>query len=387
MKRVLVIEDNDEIRREVAEILGFEGFTVTEAENGRIGLERARERVPELVICDLMMPDLDGYGTLEALRADAPTATVPFLFLTARAERRDMRRGMELGADDYLTKPFTVDELLAAINAVLGKRARIEQQSEAKLATLREQLSTALPHELRTPLACIMGYAEILADPTQSANREEVAEFAQRILGAGMRMNRITENSLLYMQLELLRRHGNKNALGTARPVRLHKLLEAAARAKAEAYGRQTDLVLQLAEATTGVSESYVTKICEELIDNALKFSCTLTPVRVATATESERAVLRVSDQGCGMTREQASAIGAFVQFDRIVREQQGMGLGLAIAHRIAALWGGELAIESAPGKGTTVSVSLPACSTVATTERAAGAHGTGTGRGGGLDG
>jgi CheY-like chemotaxis protein len=123
MTKILVIEDNEDVREEIVTILGFEGYEVRAAENGRRGLAVAAAWAPDLVICDLMMPELDGYGTLEALRADPATATTPFLCLTARGERRDMRRAMELGADDYLTKPFTAAELLAALNAALAKRA------------------------------------------------------------------------------------------------------------------------------------------------------------------------------------------------------------------------------------------------------------------------
>jgi len=124
MTRILVIEDNDGVREELVEILRYEGFDVREAENGRLGLELAKGWPPDLVICDLMMPELDGYATLEAMRHDPATAAITFLCLTARGERRDMRKAMELGADDYLTKPFTVDELLAALRAALAKRAR-----------------------------------------------------------------------------------------------------------------------------------------------------------------------------------------------------------------------------------------------------------------------
>jgi DNA-binding response OmpR family regulator len=123
MTKVLVIEDNEDVREEIVAILDFEGYEVRDAENGRRGLELVREWAPDLVICDLMMPELDGYATLEAVRADPASAATPFLCLTARGERRDMRRAMELGADDYLTKPFTAGELLAALNAALAKRA------------------------------------------------------------------------------------------------------------------------------------------------------------------------------------------------------------------------------------------------------------------------
>ena len=113
--RILVVEDEADIRGNVMRILRMEGFEVLEAENGRIGLDMARAQRPDLVLSDIMMPELDGYGLLEALRADPLTAATPFIFLSARADRSDRRKGMNLGADDYLGKPFSRDELMDAV--------------------------------------------------------------------------------------------------------------------------------------------------------------------------------------------------------------------------------------------------------------------------------
>lgn len=128
MTTILVIEDMDALREEIAEILSFEGFAVLTAANGRIGVELAEKHHPDLVVCDIAMPELDGYGTLSALRANPQTATTPFIFLTAKVSKADMRQGMDLGADDYLTKPFTAQELLAAIDARLKKNADLVKQ-------------------------------------------------------------------------------------------------------------------------------------------------------------------------------------------------------------------------------------------------------------------
>src|SRR6266436_3064782 len=133
MKRILIIDDSDALREEIANILEIEGFTVDTAKNGRLGLERMKAQRPDLVVCDLMMPEMDGYKTLKAVRNNAGTQTLPFLMLTAREERQQMRHGMELGADDYITKPFAVGDLLRAVNAAFEKLARLERQSETKL--------------------------------------------------------------------------------------------------------------------------------------------------------------------------------------------------------------------------------------------------------------
>ncbi|HXU78231.1 MAG TPA: response regulator, partial [Methylomirabilota bacterium] len=105
MKKILLIEDQPQMRRNIATILEMEGFEVATAENGRRGVELARSANPDLILCDVMMPELDGYGVLKAVREDEATATIPFVFLTAKGEKTDLRAGMNLGADDYLAKP------------------------------------------------------------------------------------------------------------------------------------------------------------------------------------------------------------------------------------------------------------------------------------------
>ncbi|UNU26797.1 EAL domain-containing response regulator [Microcoleus vaginatus] len=135
MKKILVIEDEQVIRENILKLLKAEGFDVTGAENGAKGLYAAVSNVPDVIICDVMMPELDGYGVLVALRSNPVTATVPFVFLTGKADRSEMRQGMELGADDYLTKPFSKAELVGAISSRLKKQEAVAEQYN----TLRSQ--------------------------------------------------------------------------------------------------------------------------------------------------------------------------------------------------------------------------------------------------------
>ncbi len=139
MTKILVIEDTESLLEEIIETLSLEGFEVVGAKNGAIGVELAKQCLPDLIICDVMMPELDGYETLEVLQNYPPTSTIPFIFLTAKSDRTDMRHGMELGADDYLTKPFTTNELLGAIAAQLKKVQISETQSDLAIQTAISQ--------------------------------------------------------------------------------------------------------------------------------------------------------------------------------------------------------------------------------------------------------
>lgn len=127
MKKILVIEDEPEMRRNLLTILKLEKFQGVGAENGRVGLDAIKREKPDLILCDVMMPELDGHGVLTALREDSELSAIPFVFLTAKGEKEDLRSGMNLGADDYLTKPVARADLLEAINARLR---RSEQQGQ-----------------------------------------------------------------------------------------------------------------------------------------------------------------------------------------------------------------------------------------------------------------
>jgi CRP-like cAMP-binding protein/AmiR/NasT family two-component response regulator len=137
-KNVLIIEDNPDIRESTAEILALAGYAVAQADNGKTGVEQAVANPPDIILCDIMMPELDGYGVLYLLNKNPATAAIPFIFLTAKAERVDLRKGMEMGADDYLTKPFDDMELLNAVESRLQKR----DQQKAFYSQSLEHLGT-----------------------------------------------------------------------------------------------------------------------------------------------------------------------------------------------------------------------------------------------------
>lgn len=141
MTKILIIEDNDDIRENVMEILMLAGYEVFEANNGKTGAELAIKKLPDLILCDIMMGDLDGYGVLHLLNKHSETKAIPFIFMTAKSERADIRKGMELGADDYLTKPFDDTELLNAIETRLKKKQILEEFYSNPIKGLSEIVS------------------------------------------------------------------------------------------------------------------------------------------------------------------------------------------------------------------------------------------------------
>ena len=357
-KKVLVIDDTADIRMIIAESLNIHGFTTLTAEDGMSGIQMAKEQLPDLIICDINMPNLDGYGTLTALRENETTATIPFIFLSGASDKLNMRRGMELGADDYLTKPFTHKELMAAVNTRLEKQAEFQRHSEKKLDELRGNITLALPHELRTPLNGIMGLASLMMEDYATLPPAEVLESARYIHESAMRLHRLIENFLVFSQLELMASEAKKiETLNATAPVAVNPIISEVAQALAVRHKRPGELLLELEEANIFVPAENLKKIVEELVDNAFKFSEKGTKVSVITKVANQTFHLTIRNQGRGMAAEQIARIGPHMQFDRKTFEQQGAGLGLVISKRMTELLGGQFQISSVPGAETVVQV------------------------------
>jgi len=361
MKKILVIDDEEWLREMIQLALRQKGFEVIEASNGSDGIETARKELPDLILCDINMGKVDGYLTLSALRNEAPTAAIPFILMTGLADSASMRHGMELGADDYLPKPFTTDALYAAVDARLKKAQTIRDEAERKLAHLRDNISLMMPHEMRTPLNGILSNAELLAHSAATLKPAEIAEMGQEIHKSSQRLERLIENFLIYAQLELVAADPkNVNALrigSTPHPVDLIKKHATAQSVHAE---RPRDLSFELADAPVPIAEEYLRKIVDELTHNAFKFSGTGTPVRVTLSESFNVITLSISDQGRGFSPEQTTRIGAYMQFDRKMQEQQGLGLGLTIAKRLVELHGGTFSVTSEREVGSVISAKFP---------------------------
>jgi two-component system sensor histidine kinase/response regulator len=361
MKKILVIEDDPAVREIILDILEAEDFNVIGAENGRIGVEIAKEALPNLIICDIMMPEMNGHGVLAALRQNPETVTTPFIFLTAKADKAALRQGMELGADDYLTKPFTHSELLQSITTRLAKQEAIARQSQSKLDELRSHITLSLPHELHTPLNGIIGISEILLSEYDSIPPDEILELAEDLNSSAKRLYQLIQNFLLIAQLEVFATDPERiMALRTHQTHEPATIIQNVVIQKAKQVKREADLHLDLQDATVQIAELKLKKIIEELSDNAFKFSPAGTPVIVTSLHLGNQFILSVTNYGRGMTVEQITNVGAYMQFERKVYEQQGSGLGLTIVKRLTELHGGTLSIESIPGKHTIMHLALP---------------------------
>ncbi len=359
MATILAVEDEHDILDNLIDLLESEGHRVVAAADGREGVSLARETHPDLILCDVMMPNLDGHGMLSVIQADDELRDTPFIFLTAMAEREDLRRGMNAGADDYLTKPFTADELISAVDSRLARAARIRARAEVKLEALRTQLAAMIPHELRTPLAIVLGYTSLLREAGGDLTPTETEEMLGSVYDASEQLRQLVSRYELWAGLRL----AASNAPESAAPAftsEATRLIADVARAAAERHGRAADLWLDLAEAEAAIATDHLDRVVTELVDNAFKFSAPGTPVEVCCQRIGEQFVLAVFDRGRGLSLDQLRRLGAFTQFDRDLYEQPGSGLGLALVLSMAQLCGGTLKIERLPGGRTMAQVLLP---------------------------
>lgn len=361
MKKILVVDDEQAYRETVGAVLRQSGYSVFVAEDGQSAIDVAHNVSPDLIISDVMMGGLDGYGFLDRLRMDSSTSVIPFVFMTGLSDKESMRKGMSHGADDFLVKPFSSDELLAAIEVRLEKHSQVTDQAERKLSQLRTSLALALPHEIRTPLTSILGFADILSKEGAILADDEVILSGQMIQKAGLRLQRLLENFMIYSQIEVIASDPERMAAFKKSVTKdPENLIGPLCRSRAESHHRPSDLILGLTPCPVAISDSYLKKICEELIENAFKFSEAGTRVEVRTGMEGRKFILSIVDSGRGMTREQVANLGAYVQFERAYYEQQGAGLGLVIAKRLTEMHGGTMQFESNSGTGLIVRVRLP---------------------------
>lgn len=361
MLKILVIEDDADILQNIIDTLTIEGYECRGANDGQPGIDMVNIWLPDLIVCDIMMPGMNGYDVLMVLRNKIESAKIPFIFLTAKTEWSDMRKGMLLGADDYLTKPFNPEELIDAIKIRLKKNEELTKSYKTRIESLRQNIARSLPHELRTPLTGVIGYSELLLMDLDTMSTDRIKEMLETIYNAGLRLHRAAENCLMYAQLEITALDNERlSDLRQATCKDIDHIITVVAKAKSEQYKREDDIKLNIKNASIRVAQADLTKIIEELIDNAFKFSEEKSSIFIETQVNDTSVTLKVTDFGRGITPENLKEVGAYMQFERALYEQQGLGLGLVIVKRLVELYGGQFFIQSEVGQGTEIAIALP---------------------------
>lgn len=353
-KTVLVIDDSSVLRDIMREVLEDAGFNVIEAPHGQLGLERAQQLAPDIVLCDINMPVLDGYGFVQAARAHEHLRTVPILMVTAMAEKKSMRRAMEAGADDFLSKPFTPEELVSAVTGQLARRERHEADTERSLDRLRGALLTSVPHELRTPLTNILGYSQLLIARGGRISADQQADMHRHIHDSAQRLSRTIGRYMAWSELNAARGGGQ---LRSGERVDAHGLTDVLASkafrtlvldslpgewASLPSNDRMLAgrlLRFDLAPAQIHCHCDDLLRVLAELISNGIKFSVPGATVLLEGRMQPGGDYhVDVRNHGPALPAQvQVQKVsGALIQFGREQHEQQGSGLGLALCGLLA---------------------------------------------------
>jgi signal transduction histidine kinase len=368
MTKVLVIEDEDQIREEVMDWLQFEGYEVSGAENGRKGLESARHAIPDLILSDIAMPELDGREVLLDIRSNPQLSHIPFIFMTASAERESVRRGMEMGADDYLTKPFSHSELLNAVRSRLEKKIALDTQVQTRVSMLNSALSeereknllktrlvAMFSHDFRNPLTLILTSSDMIRNFSDQLSQEQTHKYLDRIEGSVRSLVQMLDDMLMVAEME----SGNLKYM--PKTVELTPFVEEIVEEFRLIYSQTKKFILHSTiEGNVEVDPKLFRQLLTNLISNAAKYSSSGSVVNITLLDKDEILELTVEDHGIGIPAIDIERL--FEPFHRAsnAKNIKGTGLGLVIVKQAVDLHNGEIKIESVEGKGTKFIVQIP---------------------------
>ncbi|MEY2632346.1 MAG: hypothetical protein RIR00_1000 [Pseudomonadota bacterium] len=356
---VLVVDDSRAIRDGMTAILGQAGYRTETAANGREGFAKARSLSPDLILSDLEMPESTGFDLLSQVRSDPTLAMLPFVMITGVSDRLSTRRAMEMGADDYLTKPFSPPEVLAIVRSRLEKQRSWRQATQALARSYSQGMMGVLPHEFRTPLHCILGFAELMSlRAAKGLSPAQTKEFADVIRRAGKTLLGHTTRFLTLMEYQGCATPERGSSSCCLSPAGIETLVN-------ECLGQQlptnqVSAVVTVEAAKLACGESVLGNMVRELVGNAVKFARPESAIQVRGRREDGRYLLQVDNEGRPFPLERLREVGAFTQFDRDRHEQQGLGIGLAIVTQGLRIAGATLDIHNLPDNVVRMNLGLP---------------------------
>lgn len=352
---ILIVDDEPALLMGLAATIRRHGYNVITATNGRDGLQKAKEALPDLILSDVMMPPPNGFELRKMMSLDSELASIPFIFLTARSNPEDRVSGIREGADDYITKPFITEELLARIEAVFRRvkteqargREQMREAVQEDMNKLRNEILQNFHHELRTPLSNILMPLELAAN-NRFSDPEEQSKFIHIALSNADRLESLVTDLILLSNID----HGNLNTIRQPIDVNMHIL--APVRKRLDRYrSKQLEFVTDIAEQgrITAPRRECIHALVH-LMDNAFKFSLEKGQVRLTVRPGADGGVnILVHDEGPGISPELREKV--FERFyqasqgDR--REYEGLGVGLTIAQAVFRSLNGDVQILDSP--------------------------------------
>jgi len=316
MNQILVVEDNQQVRNNIVELLSNSGYEVTQAGNGIEAINVFKVEKPDLILCDIMMPIMDGIEFYSVIREQEFMVNIPFIFLTAKTDLAIQNKAMNLGVDDYIVKPYDAKDLLNRIKTRLVKKAKIE----AKFDKLKNDISMYVPHELQTPIFPIIGYSEMILSEIDSLSRLELTEMVNSIHTSAIRlkerMGKFNNFAELRIQESEKYTHNQKDFL--ERTNIDSEFISAILKQK------RKDIFIKIEKGQLAIAKNDAAILLSELIENALKFSPADEEIRVEGKILQNKYVFKVQNSGEIFNINMSEG---FSQSDRHYRQQIGNGL------------------------------------------------------------
>ena len=355
MAKLLIVDDDPYITESLKVGLGDRGHQVFTGHNGREGVELVSQLMPDLVIIDMTMPLMDGLEATEQIRQQSD---VPIIMLTAETDEEDIIAALETGVDEYLGKPFRLNELAARIQAIIRRRNWAENKTEQEVALLKQNLVATMTHELRTPIATILNTLEIVFTSSRQDNFQYQLRFLEKVQHNTHVLNSLVDDLLFLARidagLEILRRPFSLNA-------EIERLIDKQ-RTKLTEHNLTIHNNIEPTLEING-DTSTLRHLFYHLLDNAIKFSQPDQAIHIEAKTNGAgEAELSITDEGIGIHPDHHSKIfERFYQIDRgDNRAYGGMGIGLTIAKAITEAHGGQIWVTSEPDAGSKFTINLP---------------------------
>jgi DNA-binding response OmpR family regulator len=368
---ILLVEDEPSMLSGMRDLLqivdiGYD-VTVLTADNGQAGLEILKQQQPDLIVSDIMMPIMSGYDFLEAVRRNPAWTHIPFIFLTAKGEQKDIHKGRTSGANLYITKPFNSNEFLELIKVQLDRNFQLQATRQQSLNDLKRDLMQVLNHEFRTPLTYITAYLDMIVVDTDYGVEDNFPEYLRGIQAGCIRLTRLVEDFIKVLELrtgEAKRQLQAKAAVLDNLPALLTNVVEKG-REMAQSQGVSIHYKEPATLPPVWGAATTLHNALHRILDNAIKFTHTYKRgggrVFVETAVTPKEIHLAFRDEGMGFpAHETEQLFDLFFQYNRGQYEQQGAGIGLTIAQGIINLHGGRIDAISEEGTGSTFTVVLP---------------------------
>jgi signal transduction histidine kinase len=361
-KRILVVEDDLAVQEGIADILEVAGYEVLTASDGQEALAVLEEQHLDLIISDIMMPYMNGYELYEAVHGQPGWVTLPFIFLTAKGEKEDVRLGKQLGVDDYLVKPFEREDLLITIEAKLRRLEEVQRPALERAEQLEEQLTRSerlallgelaaeFAHEIKSPLSVITLQAALIQRQLGAEN-QEVAQDMSRIIKQGKRIGEMAQNLLEY----------SRRAPLTREAVDIHQVIEESLAFTSYLLSRQGITVEHHFDCSLpliSIDPAQMEQVFLNLIVNAVQATSYEGRLTVSTRRVGDEVHISFADTGCGIPAENLDK--TFEPYFTTKPQGEGTGLGLYVCRNILTKHGGTIEIESEVGVGTTFTIKLP---------------------------